>query len=621
MFRKLSRFFPIKFGFINIVACSILAFFFIRFSFKNGIKPFDFSINSAFYIFYSFFTINVLIQFINTVSDRIKSLKAILNIILIFLLMGVYSYHLSTKSALHYAVIADNLDISANTDSFSVIYSLFKPAYIKATLIIILLSIAVELKFKLYSRYEQGPSLTIKALTSGTLYLAIVFIPVHTFDEVTGFIRGITQNVYSPNDVVIADGEFPYIRDRISGSDIYDELKARGLSRPNVIIIMIESYNANIVEALTPDGKEITPVINRFLKSGVYYDRFYGNSVQTVKGQEAVLLSVLPSIRGKIFRKYTDLKYRAFPSIASENGYNTVFMQGYRNLKFDNTEDIMTKSGFKIVETAYNFLSDKDLDEIWGWGPEDKMVYKGFFNCLDIEHRKNPEKPFLGIIATISNHMYFREVPREKRYLYPEPRNIKECYSNSIHLCDSQLVDFFNLLSQRSYLKNTLVIITGDHSFPINEHGFTANENGFYDESFRIPYLMIWKGVLKPERVREQVYSQLDIAPTVLDVMGLHEEKNHFLGRSLFASYDKERSVYLIQPYSGTYLGILKYPHKYIKHLTTGKEYFFNLSSDPGERYNILDSTNNNDLSLLRKDLNRIYLNQKILEMNRLWRE
>ena len=98
-----------------------------------------------------------------------------------------------------------------------------------------------------------------------------------------------------------------------------------------------------------------------------------------------------------------------------------------------------------------------------------------------------------------------------------------------------------------------MVVVTSDHGFPVGEHGINHNEIGFYDDSFRVPFLLIWKGVVSPARISDAPASQLDIAPTLLHLLGLEQRRHHFQGRSLLDASAPVRPIPLIQPYNGTY--------------------------------------------------------------------
>jgi len=270
------------------------------------------------------------------------------------------------------------------------------------------------------------------------------------------------------------------------------------------------------------------------------------------------------------------------------------------------------------VKSYSEFRKKEDKPSIWGWGVEDKIFYERFFEMLDTLHAKSPEKPVFASLMTIGTHIPCDGMPVEKRAIFKDPKNIKEKYSNALRLSDSQLPRFFELLKKRKYLENSIVIITSDHSFPMREHGIYNNEVCFYDETFRIPFLVIWDGVIEPERISDRAYSQVDIGPTITDMLGIGESKNNMTGISVF-DRESKHPVYLIQPYNGRFLQVVNYPLKYISHLKTGREYLFDLEKDPGERTNLMSGNYNVEtVTGLKNSLNAVHLNQQLIDSNRI---
>jgi phosphoglycerol transferase MdoB-like AlkP superfamily enzyme len=297
----------------------------------------------------------------------------------------------------------------------------------------------------------------------------------------------------------------------------------------------------------------------------------------------------------------------------SRIGYETLFFQAHKDVHYDNTHDFLVNNGFQRVLSADSFRKAKEDNA--EWGIEDGDYYKILFEYLD---RENIQKPQFISLATIANHMRFDYLPEEKRSLYRQPRSINEDYANSIHLSDKHLKIFFDELSKREYLENSLVIITGDHSFPVGGHGISHNEAGFYDESFRTPFLMLWKNRIIPQRINYAPFSQMDIAPSVLDLLNVDEMANTFEGVSIF-SKDREKPVYLVQPYSGRYVAVVDYPLKLVKHLRSGKEYLFNLVEDPKEEINLADKSEADVIEKMRNKLSYVFLSQRLLESNNIY--
>ena len=234
------------------------------------------------------------------------------------------------------------------------------------------------------------------------------------------------------------------------------------------------------------------------------------------------------------------------------------------------------------------------------------------------DEKKLINQKIFASLTTISNHQKFTKVPLDQRYIYPDQKNKKEFYANSIRVSDEYLKTFFEEFYKRDYLKNSIIIVTADHSFPVGEHYSYAAENGFYKENFKIPFLFIWNTRQgEYQGIEKRAYSQIDIAPSLLELLGI-SEKTHFRGTSFFG--EPAKFIQLIQPYSGTYLGAISYPYKYMYHAKTRSEFLFNLNLDPFEEQNLIN--NYQDLELLkefREQIDVIYFNDKLIRENRIW--
>jgi arylsulfatase A-like enzyme len=210
-------------------------------------------------------------------------------------------------------------------------------------------------------------------------------------------------------------------------------------------------------------------------------------------------------------------------------------------------------------------------------------------------------------------------VPPELRAIYPDPQDRHEHYSNSIHLSDAALTVFLAELAKRPQFKDSLVIITGDHSFPTGEHGYTNNVSSFYEEFFRTPMLLLWPGHIEPHRISDVPRSQIDIAPTIVDLLGFSEVKHHFLGHSLLDA-EAPRPIFLVQPYSGRYLGVVVAPYKFVVHERTGEEFLFNLQLDPKEQQNLVgDADQQSRVGEMRPLLKQIAINEQLLVQDQIW--
>ena len=419
------------------------------------------------------------------------------------------------------------------------------------------------------------------------------------------------------------NSKFPYVNFRSHRSS------ASPQNKPHVFIIVVESFNAGFVEAKTGDGKSYTPFFDALISRGTYFENFFSNSIQTSRSQFSMLCGVPPSYKAKIFTHHTSLNLNCLPKILDQEGYTSLFFKAYRSLEFDNTDGFTRAIGFKHRHSMdAKFIKKEDKRYIWGWGLQDNIFYQKYFSFLDELNEEQPDQLFFSMLTTVTNHMMFDKIPRKQRYLYKSPRNVRENYANSIYLSDRYLREFFKQLQSRAYLSNSIVIITGDNSYPVGEHGYISNEASYYNEFFKTPLLIVYTDDKESHRV-EKAFSHVDIAPTLLEILDI-ETKHHFIGSSVLngiktddadiTEAEDSHSIYISQPHSGTFLGTIRFPYKYVQHEISGREFLYNIESDPEERTNLIKVQTLEKVIHKLQQANKFhYFNQRVIEENRIW--
>lgn len=532
--------------------------------------------------------------------------------------VGAYAllaaYATATQGKFDYTVLRENLALAGDPASRRLIAESLEPRLLATGLVGAALA-AWSGSRRRPPRARRDRAWVLRA--AGTLaYLGMVFVPRGSSDLIVAVLQGAWRHhSIELRAQAAARGlaEHPLIRE--AGGDAtataFDPSRA-----PHVFLLMLESFNAKYVESRAPDGRPYTPVFDGLIGRGWYVERFYANSVQTSKGQFATLTSVIPTVRGKEFQDYERNRYQSLVHVLRDSGYRTLFVQSHWDLAFENTERFLTRLGFEQCRSVMDLLQPGDETQLFTWGPEDQVLYHRFFDLLDRGLERDPG-PWFATLATIGTHANFK-VPPARRTFYANPRSAHERYADAIHVSDEQLAVFFEELERRPALRNSLVIVTGDHSYPTGDHGIARVEAGIYDESFRTPFLLLWPGRLAPRRIPGP-HSQLDIAPTVLDLVGVPLARSHFQGRSLLAD-GPPPPVYLVQPYAGTWLGVVDGPLKYLKQLQGGRELVFDLAADPREERDLSgELADDARLGALRDGVRTILATQHLVRSDRVW--
>ena len=268
-----------------------------------------------------------------------------------------------------------------------------------------------------------------------------------------------------------------------------------------------------------------------------------------------------------------------------------------------------------------HFVADRNLapdPAVWGVGLQDDVFYQRVFAALDEKVAREPGVPQLAVLANASNYYPFDKSPKH----VPDPgypTKYGRNYVASLAAADAYLTTFFAELERRPAFRDAIVVLVGDHSFPADEHGIHFNGLGSFEESFHTGFSLRWAGHVPPELVTDRAASQIDVAPTLVDLLQIRT-RTHFTGTSMVAADPKRVPVPLVQPYDGVHLAAVRWPFKLVRHESAEQEYLYDLAKDSEEEHDrIHDRALAGEVSQLRETLARIHASEAILRTDRVW--
>ncbi|MEP7265727.1 MAG: LTA synthase family protein, partial [Bacteroidota bacterium] len=286
---------------------------------------------------------------------------------------------------------------------------------------------------------------------------------------------------------------------------------------PNIMLIILESYAREYVGYYN-DEKGFTPFTDSLMKHSIVFTNAFANAERSNKSM-CVLLGGLPSLTDDAFMNtiYSSNCFEGIGTLLKQNGYYTSFLHGGLNGEFK--FDSYTKAaGFDHYYGKNEFGNDKYFDGNWG-------IYDHvFFNYAADVLNKQPQ-PFCSAIFSLSAHHPFN-VPAELKPMLPDGDKV---IHEAIGYTDYALQLFFNKAKKMSWFKNTVFIVTADHTFGYGDHpGFYNNAAGKY----AVP-LFIYKGDNSLEAHDDSTLAQhLDILPTILDLGNFRGEARSY-GKSV----------------------------------------------------------------------------------------
>ena len=295
-----------------------------------------------------------------------------------------------------------------------------------------------------------------------------------------------------------------------------EKIKLLTTDRPNILIILLESFTANAIEAVGGEAG-ITPNLNKLSKEGITFTNIYANSFRTDRGLVAVLNGYLAQPTTSIM-KYP-AKSQTLPSIAKslgEQGYTADMLYG-GDINFTNMQSYFFGSGYSKITADRDFPLSSRLSK---WGANDDITFSHLYESI----RERDEKtPWLSTFLTLSSHEPF-EVPFH---------HLEDPYLNSVAFTDSCIGSFVNKLKELPVWKNTLIVLISDHGYR-----YPSPMLDYEPRRFHIP--MIWLGGAVKEPAIIDIYAnQTDLAATLLSQLNLPHDQFTFSRDILDAGYPK----------------------------------------------------------------------------------
>lgn len=472
----------------------------LAFTFYNIVSAFMFA-DVLYYNFFDSLPTFRLITQINQIGAAGDSVKSLLNPLTIFLLADIpfLCFYSSKKKE----------EIRKEKKKYNKKTQIGVPTAILVTVIII---------FTVFNSYGYGTAIERQELYT---YHFLDFVNLFRSEKIVA-----EENI---------DKDLP-----LRGNNIEGERKHYGIGKGrNLIVIQIESFQ-NFLINHNYNGQEITPNLNKLIKdkSSIYFDNYFqqlgrGN---TSDAEFVSQNSLYPTSKDGSYFLYEDNTFYGLPWILRDEGYTSWVFHGYEP-DFWNRERAYPNQGFE------RFISEDDYDikEAIGFGLVDKEFFK-----QSIPYIKEMEEPFYSFMITLTSHIPF-EMPEKYQVLEIREEHKDTMFSHylqSVHYTDEAIGEFIEELKEEGLYENSVIALYGDH------HGLSptiednkevmSNYLGYeydYQDMMNIPLIIHVPGEDINETI-STVGGQLDFLPTILNIMGIENEKGLMFGIDLLNSTD-----------------------------------------------------------------------------------
>lgn len=309
------------------------------------------------------------------------------------------------------------------------------------------------------------------------------------------------------------------------------------MTKQNVVIFILESFSREFLGSFNKNlengqYKGYTPFLDSLSQHSLIFTNAYANGRKSIDAMPSILASIPALIMPYVVSEYSSNKINSIASILNKEGYETAFFHGAPNgsMGFDGFAKIANFDSY-YGKNEYN--NDDDYDGIWGiWDHAFFQFYADKLNTF--------QEPFCTALFSLSSHHPFK-VPSQFEGVFPEgPLPVEQC----IGYTDNALRLFFAKAKNMSWYKNTLFVITADHS-SIPDHSEYKNNA----QAFAVPIIFYSPSDSTLVGIDNKLAQQIDIMPSILAYLGYNKPFVSF-GNNLF---DEQIERFVVNYNNDTY--------------------------------------------------------------------
>ena len=277
--------------------------------------------------------------------------------------------------------------------------------------------------------------------------------------------------------------------------------------RPNIVFIFMESMSAKLMQAYG-QTKNLTPYLDSLYHQSLVFDNIYSAGIHTNQGMYSTLYSYPTIMKRNAMKGSVIPVYSGLPTVLKDNGYYNLFFMTHES-SYDNMNAFFRTNGFDEIHAEENYPKEKVVNR---FGVQDDYLYEYALPVLN--ERAQSGKPFFSVLLSISNHPAYVIPP----YFHPKSEKIED---QIVEYADWSIQKFMTAAQQQPWFENTIFVLMGDHGKLVGTPECEMPES--YNH---VPFMIYSKGI-KPRNIAN-IGGQIDVAPTLLGLLGISYTQNNF---------------------------------------------------------------------------------------------
>ena len=368
-------------------------------------------------------------------------------------------------------------------------------------------------------------------------------------------------------------------------------IKPPDASTYNVLLITLDTTRADHLGCYGYAPAK-TPNLDRLARGGVRFARAYCPAPLTLPSHVSIMTGLYPVTHG-VRNNGHDLPsgIRTLAEIMKGRGYSTAAFVS----SFSVDSRFGLDRGFDVYDDTFRSESPFKTQNMERRAED---TFARFSRWLE----NNGKNRFFGWV-----HYFDPHLPYDPPSPYKEEFNGNP-YDGEIAYMDRYVGAVLERLKEMGVLERTVVVVAGDHGEGLGDKVETGHGIFLYEETLRVPLIFHNPAVFPRSSVIESQVRLIDIAPTILEILGLRNETAGMAGQSLVAllrgkgGKDLDSLVETFYPRENfgwsELVGLVSGRWKYIQ---SPRPELYDVKTDPGESKNLSASSAGRAVEMKKK--------------------
>jgi len=313
-----------------------------------------------------------------------------------------------------------------------------------------------------------------------------------------------------------------------------------GLSKKNVVILIVESFGREYIGALNKDleggkYKGYTPCVDSLISHSTTFRYSFCNGRKSIDGMPSILSSIPMFVEPFFLTPASMNDMTGLAGILSAEGYETAFFHGAQNGSMG-FQAFAQKTGFQKYYGRTEYEASKgtnDFDGTWAIWDEPFLQYYA-------EVMSQMKQPFMTALFTASSHHPFAIPEKYQQQFHEGKLEIHKC----IRYTDMAIGKFFETAKKQPWFNNTIFVLTSDHTNMSDHPEYQTDIGGFCSP------IIIYDPSQPTGEIQDKIAQQIDILPIVLGLLGYPKE---YLGFGIDVLSTPKEDTWAVNYLNGIY--------------------------------------------------------------------